>query len=225
MIEPIQDTSLLDKLNAGLKPAQKTVSKELGQEQFFELMIAQLKNQDPTKPMDSSEFLGQLAQFGTVNGIQELQESFGELARSLQSLHTLQASSLVGRSVLIDSDSAPLPADQPLLGNVDLTDSAKDLTVSVFDLSGRLVRQISLGDQPAGSVPFTWNGEDEHGAPSVPGVYKVRAEGKVNGESYTFDTQVLATVQSVTLGQGGQGMTLNLAGLGAREIAEVREIL
>lgn len=226
MMDAIQDNpALLDKLNAGLKTAPRTISKELGQEQFFELMIAQLKNQDPTKPLDSSEYLGQLAQFGTVNGLQSLQKSFDQLANSLQSVHALQASSLVGRSVMIDGDSVHLSADNPLQGSVNLTDNVKDLTVGVYDPSGRLVRRIPLGDQPAGRAAFTWEGREEHGAQASPGLYKIRAEGMVNGKAYGFDTRVQAAVQSVTLGQGGQGMTLNLAGLGGRDINEVREIL
>jgi flagellar basal-body rod modification protein FlgD len=58
---------------------------QLGQAEFLELMIAQLKNQDPFKAMDPSQFLGQLAQFGTVSGIQEMQAAFGTLSDAMRS--------------------------------------------------------------------------------------------------------------------------------------------
>ena len=84
-----------------LKQPEKKANDELGQSEFLDLMIAQLQHQDPLNPADSGEFLGQLAQFGTVNGITELQNSFADLATSLQSSQALQASTLVGRNVLI----------------------------------------------------------------------------------------------------------------------------
>jgi hypothetical protein len=72
----------------------------MGSEDFLTLMVAQLENQDPTKPLDNMQFMGQLAQFGTVSGIQELNEAFGGLSAALGSNQALQAASLVGRDVV-----------------------------------------------------------------------------------------------------------------------------
>ena len=85
---------------------------ELGQAEFFDLMVTQLKNQDPFKPMESGEFLGQIAQFSTVDGIGGLQRSFESLAGSLQSSQALQASTMVGRSVALPGDTLRLEAGQ-----------------------------------------------------------------------------------------------------------------
>jgi flagellar basal-body rod modification protein FlgD len=151
----IQDASLIDRLNAGLKKSVSEPNKDLGQEQFFELMIAQLKNQDPTKPLDGQTQLAQIAQFSTVDGIRQLQQSFSQLA---QSLSALQASSLVGRSVMIPSDKAYFLAGSSLQGKVTVTDNVKDLTVTLFDSSGREVGRLNLGDQAAGEAEFAWKG-------------------------------------------------------------------
>ena len=101
MTNPIQNT--LNSIN-GLSldsnaSTQPKPGDELGQADFLQLMTAQLEAQDPLKPQESGEFLTQLAQFGTVNGIQELQKSFTGLSNSLLSLQALQASTLVGRTV------------------------------------------------------------------------------------------------------------------------------
>ena len=74
-----------------------TPKDELGQSQFLELMITQIKHQDPLNPAEGGEFLSQLAQFGTVNGITELQSSFDVLATTLQSSQALQASTILPR--------------------------------------------------------------------------------------------------------------------------------
>ena len=198
-------------------------TKELGQDQFLELMIAQIKNQDPTKPMDSSEFLGQLAQFGTVSGIQDLQKSFEQMASSLQSNQALMASSLVGRSVLVPGGIGALPVGGALTGSVDLPLSVAELSVTITDAAGQQVRRLTLGGKPAGEVKFSWDGLDDSGAPATPGIYQVRAEAMVDGKNYGVDTSITAQVESVTLG-GANGMLLNLAGLGTVSLADVKQI-
>ncbi|TAL42573.1 MAG: flagellar hook assembly protein FlgD, partial [Methylovulum sp.] len=77
--------------------ATKTTS--LSQDEFLKLMTTQMTHQDPTKPMQNGEFLSQMAQFGTVSGIQDLQQSFKDFSASISSDQALQASSLVGRTV------------------------------------------------------------------------------------------------------------------------------
>ena len=90
-------------------PPQQRSNDELGQEDFLTLMISQFRNQDPFEPMDNGDFLGQLAQFGTVSGIENLNSAFAGLAGSIQSEQALQAANLVGRDVLAATDIGPLP--------------------------------------------------------------------------------------------------------------------
>ncbi len=61
-----------------------SANKSMGQEDFFRLMVAQMKSQDPTKPMDGQQQLAQLAQFSTLQSIQELQVSFDNLAKEIK---------------------------------------------------------------------------------------------------------------------------------------------
>lgn len=211
----------------GLDPSTETKRgrTELGQQEFFELMIAQLKSQDPLKPLESNEFLGQVAQFSTVSGIQEMQKSFADLATSLGSNQALQASTLVGREVLVSSGEAYLGEQDRLGGIATLTDSTSSLALTVQDASGRVVRQMSLGPQAAGEVAFTWDGLTDAGQRAAPGVYSVAATVDVDGQRVGVETALVARVESVTLGRGGAEMQLNLTGLGSVGLASVREIL
>ena len=93
---------------------------ELGQEDFMTLMIAQFRNQDPFEPLDNGDFLGQLAQFGTVSGIDELNSSFSGLQNSIQSEQALQAANLVGHAVLAETETGFLPPGGSLYGAIDL---------------------------------------------------------------------------------------------------------
>jgi flagellar basal-body rod modification protein FlgD len=198
-------------------------SSKLGQEQFLELMVAQIKNQDPTKPMDSSQFLGQMAQFGTVSGIQELQKSFSQMASSYQSNQALMASSMVGRSVLVPGSTGILPAGGALTGTADLPVSVAELTINITDSAGQQIRRLALGSKQAGEVKFSWDGLDDSGAPVAAGAYEVHAEAMLDGKNYAVDTAITAQVESVTLG-GAKGMQLNLAGLGAVALSDVKQI-
>ena len=148
------DTALLDSLNLSQKTATKNSGNSIGQDEFLKLMTTQLNNQDPMKPMASGEFFSQIAQFSSVAGIQDLQKSFSQVASAMLSSQALQASAMVGRTVLVPSSEAELKEGADVQGAVELTSSTSDLAVGVYDAAGQLVRQINMGPQVAGSVPF-----------------------------------------------------------------------
>lgn len=206
----------------GLTAPKRTASKELGQEQFLELMIAQLKNQDPMKPMENGEFLSQMAQFGTVSGIQDLQKSFGQMANALQSNQALMASSLVGRAVLVPGAKLTYTGT-PALAAAELPQAASDVRVTVTDAGGQVLRQFNLGAQSAGTVKFTWDGLTNAGQPLASGQYNVKVEAVNAGKTSALATYVAARVDSVSLG-GQQGLTLNLWDGSTASLTDVKEI-
>ncbi|MFZ1830905.1 MAG: flagellar hook capping FlgD N-terminal domain-containing protein [Candidatus Competibacteraceae bacterium] len=191
----------------------------LNQEDFMKLMIAQMKNQDPTKPLDGQEYLGQLAQFSTLNSIQELQKSFDTLAQSLMSIQTGQATNLVGKQVLTPGDRGYYAPGQPLSGQVTLPGNVSNLTLKVYSASGQLVNTVNMGPRSAGQADFSLDSQ----AMSA-GVYRVVAEGTLNGEAQQFTTQIWNRVESVSVGQSGQSSSLKLAGVGNVNMNSVREI-
>ncbi len=217
------DSATLQSL--GLTSQPKAKSNSIGQDEFLKLMMTQLKNQDPMKPLESGEFLSQIAQFSTVSGIQDLQASFKTLSSSLYSNQALQASSLVGRTVLVPAASATLAAGGQVSGAVDLTASTSQLVVGVYDGTGQLVRRIPLGPQAAGQVSFNWDGLTDAGTVAAPGAYRVRAEAEVGGQNVAMDTLVSSKVESVVLGRQDGGIQLNLTGLGGVDFATVRQIM
>ncbi|MDX1519238.1 MAG: flagellar hook assembly protein FlgD [Gammaproteobacteria bacterium] len=207
-----------------LKQPEKKANKELGQNEFLDLMIAQLKHQDPLNPLESDQFLGQLAQFGTVNGITELQTSFGDLAASLQSSQALQASTLVGRNVLISGNVVRLSGDQPVDAAVELDASVDNLSVQILDPAGQLVRNMNFEQQASGVFNFQWDGRDSSGNAVPPGNYVIRAVGRTGEEEIAHSTLIQAKVDSVTLARGGQGPLLNLDNIGVVSLSEVIEV-
>jgi flagellar basal-body rod modification protein FlgD len=211
-------------LNKGTKDT--SVEKNAGtlaMEDFMSLMTTQLKNQDPLKPMESGDFLGQIASFGTVSGIGDLQKSFESFAKSMQSDQALQGSALVGRSVLVPSSIGNMTAENGMKGQINVAEPVTDLKVQIYSENGVPVRTIEMGAAD-GYTNFTWDGLSDSGEALTPGVYQFKASGTVNEANTAFATATVAKVDSVLVGSGGQGLVLNLGGIGSVPFSEAQEI-
>jgi len=218
-ISPINDFQ-------GFAPPPQAASRDdLGQEDFLTLMITQFKNQDPFEPMDNGEFLGQLAQFSTVNGIESLNDSFAGLSGSMQDNQALQAAGLVGHSVLAVTDIGYLGSSGPLKGAVELESSASNVQIDITDETGALVQRLNLGQQPPGLVNFSWDGIASDGNRADTGHHKISAR-VVRGTSIESAVTVIELeIESVTLGQFGGAMSLNMSGGQSMPLGQVYQII
>jgi len=197
----------------------------LGGTDFMTLMLAQLKNQDPTSPVDSNTFLTQLSELSEVQGITQLNTSFTGLSGSLTSSQAMQASSLLGHQARVTSSTATLStAGTPITGAVAVPQNTSSVVVNVLDGTGTIVKQVSLGAQATGVANFTWDGTESNGSKAPAGTYTLSATiaGVASGTAVT--TYVSGTVDSVTMGAGGSGLTLNVAGVGSVPFASVEQI-
>jgi len=212
---------------AGLSGAQQTQtdgSKELGQDAFLELMTAQMKNQDPFSPMDNTAFLGQMAQFGTVNGIQGLQESFTNVSSVLQANQTLQAAGMIGRDVLVSSANNSLQADVGMRGEIEAGSAAQSVIVNVYDGSGQLVRSLPVVNDGSGLLKYHWDGAIDGGGSAPLGDYTVVAEGLEQGVAQSYPTFTTARVNSVVMANGGGEIMLDLDGVGLLPLSQAKRI-
>ncbi len=198
---------------------------ELGQAEFLALMTAQLQYQDPLKPMENGDFLGQMAQFGTVSGINDLNATFNNLSASFQSNQALQASTLVGRRVLVPSQTGILNDGATLMGSVELAQPASKLVITIKNSAGQLVNRQEMGVQQAGLIDFEWNGLDADGNSLPSGEYQIAAEVYRGNEVSSGSMFTMVDVESVTLGVGGQDLTLSVSGLGDIDMGQVRKIM
>jgi flagellar basal-body rod modification protein FlgD len=187
-------------------------------------MTTQLKNQDPFAPMESGEFLGQMAQFGTVNGISDLQDSFKELASSLYSNQALQASSMVGKSALVTGQSGHFDGTNSVEGGVNLPSSVTDLKITITGIGGNIIKQMDMGIQPSGVANFSWDGTDSNGNKMPEGSYNIVAQATINGSNTALETLVEGVVESVTLGAGGAGLTFNIKGIGTATFDDIKQV-
>ena len=196
---------------------------QLGQAQFMQLMIAQLRNQDPTKPMDPSAFLGQLAQFGTVSGIQNMQDSLSTLSDSLRSSQVLGGTSLVGHYVLADASEGSIGTTGEIAGTTTIPEGATEASLVITDSSGQLIRRMPISSQQ-GEAQFLWDGTPDVGTRAPAGNYTVSAIAKVGGTAEQLTTQLVGHVASVTIDPTNHSLTLN-TDLGPIALGRVRRVM
>jgi flagellar basal-body rod modification protein FlgD len=209
--------------NAGSTPTVSGTS--LGGADFLTLMLAQLKNQDPTSPVDSNTFLTQLAQLSEVQGITSLNTNFSTLSSSLTSNQALQASSLLGHQALVNTSTATIAAGATVSGAVNVPQTTSQVTLSITNSAGALVNQINLGAQSAGLANFSWNGTMGNGSQAPAGTYTLTAQyAGATSASTAATTLVNGTVESVSMGAGSTGMTLNVSGVGSVPFSSLQQI-
>ncbi|MCW8347673.1 MULTISPECIES: flagellar hook assembly protein FlgD [Vibrio] len=215
----------LKKLQDQNKPAETTGKQDLKQEDFLSLLTKQLAQQDPFKPVSNDQMIAQMASFATVDGIGKMNSQFENLNSSMTSNQALQASSLVGRDVLVPGAAGVKEADKGMAAMVKLPQSLENVFVRVENEMGQLVRTFNAGAKPGGDARVEWDGKDDQGNSLPPGKYKVKASGLLDGESKELEVSSYANVNSVLLGKGDGNVLLNLAGFeNPVRLAEVLEV-
>ncbi|MBZ9556997.1 MULTISPECIES: flagellar hook assembly protein FlgD [unclassified Modicisalibacter] len=222
------DTSLLNSLNqtTAKRGNAATSTDDLG-DSFMTLLVTQLKNQDPTKPMENAEMTSQLAQINTVNGINDLNETLQGITRQIDAGQSLQASALIGKGVLVPGNEVRKGDDATTPFGIELDAPADDVTISIVSASGEVVRQYGaddVGSLDEGVHSFSWDGKDMNGQPAENGVYHVRFETAQGGESVPATALNYAPVQGVLTGDEGPRLDLG-AIMGQVGLDAVRQIL
>ncbi|MFB2684815.1 flagellar hook assembly protein FlgD [Shewanella mangrovisoli] len=197
-------------------------SQQLTQEDFFSLLSQQLSMQDPFKPVDNDQMIAQMASFSTVDGISKLNDEIVNLNSVMTSSQALQASGLVGRKVLIPTDTGNVSIESPTLsGVVSTPDKIPVINVRVLDDKGQVVSTFNIDGSDGGNIPVTWDGLNENGEPVSAGNYTIKASGLVDGESQELAVSTYAHVTSVSLGTASTGAILNLRGGAGIKLSDV----
>lgn len=191
-------------LASAATPAQAILKqKDLGKNDFLNLLVTQLKNQDPLKPMDSSSFIAELAQFS------QLEQSSNQVALLQKSLDAQTANQqfsllpLVGREVGIEGAVIQLGTGPAML-DYSLGQDAASVNLSILNAAGQVIRTGNLGPQGLGTQQVTWDGLDQNGALMPPGTYTYAVTAlDGQGQAVPVATTSRLTVTGVRV-EGGQ---------------------
>lgn len=181
------DISNIASQTAGLTGQNKQAdNKKLGQEQFLQLLVAQMRNQDPINPMDGKEFASQLAQFNSVEQLIGVNKGLESLRQSQEMMSAgmtnSMAASLTGKEVRALSNKVHLEPGKEATINYELNNSAQKVDIVIKDASGSEVRKVSLEGLGSGDNSWTWDGKNNDGVRMGDGNYTVDIQAS-NGDS------------------------------------------
>lgn len=208
----------------------------LGKNEFMKLLITQLQHQDPLKPQDNTAYIAQLAQFSSLEGIQNLNQSVGKFGTTLRSTQALQASALVGRKVAVETDKARLGIANingtarvaGISGDFVLDKPLKHVTMRIRNSGNVIVKELALGHLGKGKHQLYWNGKNTSGGFAKAGeIYKVEIIGdsSENKAKVFAKTTLNVNIDSVSLGKtkDGNKIIANIAGVGSIPIEQIKE--
>jgi flagellar basal-body rod modification protein FlgD len=196
-------TSKVDSSTATTEGTKTQGSNLLGKNEFLKLLTAQLANQDPTKPMDSHEFVAQLAQFSALEQQQNTNDTLTQLLALQQSSNGTAAVGMVGKDALFDVHQMDLVEDGSISVNATLASDATDVVMEVDDADGNVIRRQSFGAKMAGNNALTWDGRNDNGAVMPPGSYYVNVTAvDISGNPVDVSQQARARITGVSF-EGG----------------------
>lgn len=181
-----------------------TAKNTLNQDSFLQLLVAQLKNQDPTSSsaMDPNQMVQQLTSFSSLEQATQTNTLLQGLQSQSQALFQAQAAAMVGKTVKVDGSGFSLKAGQASMG-LNLS-AAADVTLTVKDASGNVVATIPEGNLSAGDQTLTWNGQDAAGNPLPDGDYAVSVKAtSSSGAAVPYSTNLIRKVDSVAFNTDG----------------------
>jgi flagellar basal-body rod modification protein FlgD len=213
---------------ANVRAANAAKKTELGQDDFLQLMITQLKNQDPFKPLDPSQYVGQLAQFSSVSGLKEINTAISGLTESLRGNQVLDGAAMIGRTVVAEGSQVYLDAPSEdrvgIAGAITVPKGTTSLQLIVKDSSGATIKTEAL-NSTSGMRGFAWDGTNDAGTAMAAGAYKVEILANVAGKSESLKTSIAAGVSSVALDPTTGGLLLDTDTLGEIPMSDVERVL
>jgi len=151
----------------------------LGKDDFLKLLVTQLRNQDPMQPLTNDEFIGQMAQFSSLEQLQDINSGMQSSLMLNQSLNNALSTTLIGREVLVQGNTISVENGRPHQAGF-YVDGEGQAEVTIRDSSGNIVRTIDM--DVSGNdryVDLTWDGNDDSGE-------------RVDDGDYTFEVKFTA---------------------------------
>jgi flagellar basal-body rod modification protein FlgD len=199
--------------------------KELSKEDFLKILLVQMKTQNPMKPFDSSTMLQQMGSLTSLTSTEELKKSIGFLNQTIGKSEMLSASQLINKQVHIVSDESPLTEKHNLKGSVIVPSKAGEMTITIKDNNGRVVKTISKGDVDNGVIDFEWDGLDVEGKKMAFGTYKISATGTLNGKKEDLMTAGCYEVRSVAMNPATGSVFLNFDGKNGIDMGYIVKVI
>ncbi|MEA3286000.1 MAG: DUF2271 domain-containing protein [Candidatus Marinimicrobia bacterium] len=186
----------------------------ISQQDFLMLLIAQLRHQDPMEPADSQEFASQLAQFTSLEELQQLNRTSTQGVETnlmlSQTINNTMAATMIGKEVKAMGDTVILEhgAEPPI--SFQTGGFADDVDISIRDAAGNVVDTISMQSVAKGDHTVTWDAIGNNGNALPPGEYTFSVEAtNAAGETIASDTVMIGLIEAVRYTNAGAIFIVN----------------
>lgn len=199
-------------------------STAMGKEAFLTLLITQLQHQDPLNPADSTEFTAQLAQFSSLEQLNNVNENLSALKLYQASINNAQAVSFIGKEIVSTGNSVEARSGQPVACEFELAKPAQKVVVSVYDATGAFVKDVVATGLAAGRQTVSWDGRDRNGNTAPDGTYtfEVQAEGS-GKEAVAATTYTRGAVTGVSFQDGVTYLTVGRRRVAIGDVVQVSQ--
>ena len=219
MISGIGNTNS-DPFNSG------TGNSEMGKDEFMNLLIAQLKHQDPTNPMDNSQMSAQLAQFSQLEQLEnmnaQLKQSIDANYYLTQSVNNTMTATLIGKDVKLAGNTLVNQGQESIGIGYNLGSDVKDVTVKIYNESGTLVKEITDLEKITGEYKLSWDFTDNNGSRVPSGNYSFEVMATSHsGETSKVESYKTGTINGVKFGDNGTSLIVGQVNYLLSDILEI----
>ncbi len=212
----------VDALNSSTGGVTSSKDSALGKDDFLKLLVAQLQNQDPLSPLDSTAFTSQLAEFSSLEQLANVNENLEYLQMYQSSINNAQAVSFIGKNIDALGSSIQLESGENEDIHFELEQDSSSVVINIYDEAGSLVKYIENGPLGEGKQSVEWDGTDNSGNTLPEGIYKFEVMAvNANGDKVQTATYISDRVTGVTF---ENGVTYLLAGGMKIPIGDVIEV-
>lgn len=189
----------IDNVQSAAQTSTKAPSNDtLGKDEFLTMLVAQLQYQDPMNPMDSTGFTAQLAQFSSLEQLENINSTLEAQKVHQTSSENAQAVQFIGKQVTAVGNTVNLDADGTATLNFDLAGDADATYFKIYDTTGAYMGDFEVGSLTAGEQQVTWDGTGQNGQPLPEGQYSFEVlavdDQDVPVSATTFSTGVVTGV-------------------------------
>lgn len=175
----------------------------MGQSEFLKLLVTQMKNQDPTNPMDNQQLTAQMAQFSSLEQLMNINTGLSSLLSASNSTTSAQALSLIGKEVTVQGHNTYVTGGKGADISMGLSGNASSVTVTIEDQNGNVVRKITTGGMQAGPQSLKWDGNSDAGSPLPDGIYSYSVDAKdVSGKTMDVTTYAKGIATTISFDKG-----------------------
>jgi len=200
-----------------------TAQSQLGKDEFMKLLIVKLQNQDPLNPTDDESFIADLAQFSSLEQMENMNGGISDLSLLQSNATNTSMVNYIGKTAILAGDTINLESGVSTI-NYELPNNAATVDISIYSENGQLIKTIQQSSIQAGDNTLMWNGQNEQGLDMPEGRYKIKITATDdNGNSIPVIPRMTGKITGITYENGYPELVIGGAIYGLGSIVSVSE--